>query len=234
MRKDYFSVLISSCCLLLASCVSVTPVLNSFEKAGTLGRGNGEVVASYTGYNETAYDRSAHSHNSYGFRAGYGLTDRFDLKVRYEHLKPVRQQGQTELLTNYYSLIPKVALVPGLLSLSLPLSHYSYQELVEGKALTRKVNSIATQLHYTYTVPSRKVDLTGGLKADFVYGQRGYEAEHDLLLSTSIGAGFSNNVDRWAVRPEVGFVASTGKSATYITYGVGVQYTLFGKKARGR
>ena len=232
MRKGHLFILIGCC--FLTSCVSVTPVLNSFEKAGTLGRGNAEAVASYTGYNETIHDNSAHSHNSYGFRAGYGLTDRFDVKVRYEHLKPVQRRGQTELLTNYYSFIPKVALVPGLLSLSLPLSRYTYQELIEEKAITRKVNSIATQLHYTYTVPSKKVDLTGGLKADFVYGQRGYETQHDLLLSTSIGAGFSNNVDRWAIRPEVGFVASTGNMATYITYGVGVQYTIFGKRNKAR
>lgn len=232
MRKRLLPGLIVCC--FLASCVSVTPVLNSFEKAGTLGRGNAEALASYTGYNETAYGNSVHSHNSYGFRAGYGLTDRFDVKVRYEHLKPVWQRGQTELSTNYYSFIPKLALAPGFLSLSLPLSHYTYQELVEDKAITRKVNSIATQLHFTYTAPSKKVDLTGGLKADLVYGWRGYETEHDLLLSTSIGAGFSNNVDRWAIRPEVGFVASSGKSATYITYGVGVQYTLFGKRSKGR
>lgn len=234
MRKRDLSVLTVLTCLMMTSCVSVTPVLNSYEKAATLGSGNAEAVVSYTGYNTTAYERSAHSHNNYGFRAGYGLSDRFDLKVRYERFTSVMQQGQQAPATNYFSIIPKVSLAPRYLSLSLPLSRYAYTEILDGKAYSREVNSIASQLHFTYTVPSNKVDLTGGLKADFVYGKRGWETAHDLLLSTSIGAGFSNNVDKWALRPEVGFLYSAAHATTYVSYGVGVQYTLFSKRNRAR
>jgi hypothetical protein len=216
----------------MTSCVSVTPVLNSYEKAGTLGHGNAEAAVSYTGYNTTAYERSAHTHNNVGFRVGYGLSERFDLKVRYERFTSVLRQGERVPAANYYSLIPKVALVPGSLSLSTPLSQYTYKEVVDGKAYSHGVNSIASQLHYTYTFPRDRIDVTGGLKADFVYGQRGSQKEHDLLLSTSLGAGFSTDVNKWAIRPEVGFLYSAANVTTYVTYGVGVQYTIFGKRQK--
>jgi hypothetical protein len=234
MRNELLSVLAGTCCLLLTSCISVTPVLNSYEKAGTLGSGNAEGAGSYTGVNTSAYERSVHSYNNYSFRAGYGFSDRFDLKVRYERFVPVVRQGKREPAMNYYSIIPKLALAPGILSLSFPLSHYTYKEIIEDKAYSRQVNSIASQLHFTYTTPGKRVDLTGGLKADFVYGKRSWESEHDLLLSTSVGAGLSNNLDKWAIRPEVGFLYSAAHSTTYISYGVGVQYILFGKSQRGR
>lgn len=234
MRNRYLTVLLSLSSFWLTSCVSVTPVLNSYEKAGTLGRGNAEAVVSYTGYNTSAYERSAHSHNNYGFRAGYGMSDRFDVKLRYERFTSVLQQGERAPATNYFSIVPKIALSPRHLSLSVPLSRYAYSEVIDGKAYSRAVNSIASQLHFTYTLPSNNVDLTGGLKADFVYSKRGWESEHDLLLSTSIGAGFSNNVDKWAVRPEVGFLYSAANATTYISYGVGVQYTLFSKRNKDR
>lgn len=234
MRKRLFLLPAYGILFLLASCVSVTPVLNSYEKAGTLGSGNAEAAASYTGYNTSAYNRSTHSHNNWGFRAGYGFSDRFDLKVRYERFTSTFLQGRREPAAHYFSLIPKVALAPRVLSLSLPVSRYTYTELVDDKAIARQVNSIASQLHFTYTAPGKRVDLTGGLKADFVYGQRGGQKEHDLLMSTSIAAGFSNNVDRWAVRPEVGFLYSAANVTTYVSYGVGVQYTLFSRRNKDR
>jgi hypothetical protein len=234
MRIRHLPILIGLSSFLCTSCVSVTPVLNSYEKAGTLGSGNAEAAVSYTGYNTSAYERSAHSHNNYGFRAGYGLSDRFDLKVRYERFASVLSGGERAPATNYFSLIPKVALVPRHLSLSVPISRYTYNEVIEAKTYSREVNSIASQVHFTYTAPGNKVDLTGGLKADFVYGQRGSQSEHDLLLSTSVGAGFSTNVDQWAIRPEVGFLYSAANVTTYVTYGVGVQYTLFGRRQHHR
>lgn len=232
MRKRPLLILAAHLCLALTSCVSVTPVLNSYEKAGTLGQGNAELLGSYTGYNSTAYEQSFHSHDAYGFRVGYGFTDRFDLKLRYEHAVPVVRQGKREPATNYYSLIPKVALLPRYISLSVPLSHYTFKEAIEDKTYNREVASIASQLHFTYTLPGNKVDLTGGFKADFLYGKRGWESEQDLLLSTSVGAGFSSNLDRWAIRPEAGWVRSSAHATSYITYGVGVQYTLWGKRQK--
>lgn len=230
MRKRLLPLPVGSILFLLTSCVSVTPVLNSYEKAGTLGSGNAEAAASYTGYNTSAYDRSAHSHNNWGIRAGYGFSDRFDLKVRYERFTSTFLQGRREPAVHYFSLVPKLALAPRVLALSLPVSRYTYTEVIDGKSVSREVNSIASQLHFTYTAPGKRVDLTGGLKADFVYGQRGVQKEHDLLMSTSVGAGFSNNVDRWAVRPEVGFLYSAANATTYVSYGVGVQYTLLRKR----
>lgn len=230
MRKRRLLIPTAIFCLALASCVSVTPVLNSYEKAGTLGRGNAEAAVSYTGYNTSAYERSAHSHNNYGIRTGYGFSDRFDLKGRYERFTSVLRQGKREPATNYYSLIPKVALAPRFLSLSAPLSRYTYKEVIEGRSYSREVNSIASQLHFTYTVPGNKMDLTAGLKADYVYGRRGWQREQDLLFSTSMGAGFSTNVDKWAIRPEVGIMYSAANVTTYVSYGIGVQYTLFAKK----
>lgn len=75
---------------LLFAC-AFAPVNNQYEKAGTLKKGNVELSGSFTGYRAIETAGSINTNNNLGFRAGLGISDKFDLKFRYERLMPGRR-----------------------------------------------------------------------------------------------------------------------------------------------
>ena len=213
--------------ILLFSC-AFAPVNNQYEKAGTLKKGNLELSGNVTGYSFTGGGEIAGSNNNIGFRAGYGITDRFDLKIRYERLMPGSgfdaedfTDGDEIKGVNYFSIVPKFALVPGSLSLLVPLSHYSFKEKIDSQETISSFNSIAPQLIYTWTNEKNKVDLSFGLKADGLFGSNGGGG---VLLGTTIGAGFSSDLNKWAIRPEIG--ASFLGGGAFLSYGIGFQFII--------
>lgn len=204
------------------------PVNNQYEKAATLKQGNIELAGSFTGYSAGGVGGTVATNNNFGFRAGYGISDKVDLKFRYERLSPrdgfdsedVFDEGNITGV-NYFSIIPKFALIPEKLSLLVPLSHYSFKEEIDGKENSGTMNSIAPQLIYTLTSAKNKSDFSFGLKADCLLNNNGGGG---VLLGTIVGAGFSSDLSKWAIRPEVGALFIGG--GAYLSYGVGLQFIL--------
>jgi hypothetical protein len=104
------------------------------------------------------------------------------------------------------------------------MSHYTakaqkdpYGEVIEE---AYSFNSIAPQLIYTFTNEKNTIDLSPGLKADILIAGDG----GGVLFGATLGAGFSSNLNKWAIRPEVGAL-SLGAGA-FVSYGVGLQLML--------
>jgi hypothetical protein len=214
------------------SCVTVAPVNAGYEKAGTLGKGNVELSGNYTHYIVSSEGESDAINNNYGFKAGYGLSDKFDLKLRYEKLMPVEQEPDSKFKVNYMSIIPKVSLVDKKLSLLVPISRYNFKdEDQDGKPIKDHSYSIAPQIIRTFTSKTNQADFSIGLKGDYIINS-GEDAENDFLLGFSAGAGFSNNLDKWAIRPEVGYLFKPGDGIGFWNIGVGVQFILPTHKKR--
>lgn len=212
---------------LLVSC-AFAPVNNQYEKAGTLKQGNVELSGSFTGYSAGGVGGTVSTNNNFGFRAGYGISDKVDLKFRYERLVPSDGFDSGDIFdegniigVNYFSIISKFALIPEKLSLLVPLSHYSFKEEIAGKESSGTLNSIAPQLIYTLTNNKNKSDFSFALKADCFLNNDGGGG---VLLGTTLGAGFSSDLSKWAVRPEVGAMFIGGGS--YLSYGVGFQIII--------
>src|SRR6187397_2950944 len=64
------------------------PVNNQYEKAATLKQGNFELSGSFSEYSDGGVGGTESTNRNFGFRAGYGVSDKFDLKLRYERLMP--------------------------------------------------------------------------------------------------------------------------------------------------
>ncbi|MBK8232864.1 MAG: hypothetical protein IPK72_20365 [Candidatus Eisenbacteria bacterium] len=41
------------------------------------------------------------------------------------------------------------------------------------------------------------------------------------MLARNLGAGLSNDLSRWAIRPEIGFLISPDDEGVYVSYGLG-------------
>jgi hypothetical protein len=216
-----FSVLAASC--------GFVPVNTQFERAATLGKGNVELMGGFTANNVSGGGDGENINNNFGFRAGYGVYDKFDLKLRYERLTPSGKDLDFKG-ADYISIVPKFELIPEKFSLLVPVSHYSYKySYWDDKGEKEQLFSIAPQILYTFTNPRKTSDLSLGVKADYLFHGNGEGG--GLLLGMNVGAGFSSNLNKWAIRPELGAVFLGGGS--FLSYGLGLQY-FFPKKSQER
>ena len=213
------------------SCTLVAPVTNQYEKAATLKKGNTELMGHFTAYGGSGNGESEAINNNFGFRFGYGLSDKVDLKFRYERLVPSDNIDDEARGANYFSLIPKFSLVPDKFSLLVPISHYSAKrnDVVNGEDdFDYSFSSAAPHLIYTFTGAKNKTDFSLGLKADILFtGDVG-----SVLLGATAGAGLSSDLNKWAIRPEVGILSIGG--GAFLSYGVGLQFLLSKKRTNGQ
>jgi len=206
----------------LLSC-AFAPVNNQYEKAGTLKKGNVDLSGSFTGYNASGAGEGINTNNNIGFRVGYGVSDKFDLKFRYERLMPGSDYDKVFdddnfKGANYFSIVPKIAIIPEKLSFLVPVSYYSFKDEFDGDG-NASLTSITPQILYTATNRRNTADFTLGVKADCFFGDG-----VSLFPSTTIGAGFSTDLNKWAVRPEIGATLMGGGG--FLSYGIGIQVTI--------
>jgi hypothetical protein len=218
----YLSTLVS--CFSLYSCV---PVNTGYERAATLGKGNVDLAGSYSRYTGISEGESESLHSNYGFRAGYGLSDKVDIKLRYENIS-ITGDGEGSLSGNYLSLVPKFSIVKNKSAFLLPISMYSGPNI-------DNVYSLAPQFIGTTTNSKNTIDFSGSFKGDllFIRGENGYgkDTEFKFLLGLTVGAGFSQDLNKWAIRPEIGYMIEPGETGGALSYGLGLSFTLpTGKK----
>lgn len=206
------------------------PINNHYEKAGTLQKGNVEVAGHMTRYDVHHYGRKEKSHDNYGFRAGIGVSDRFDLKLRYEKMQFTKNFDDRTKRADYFSLVPKIAIVPEYLSLVIPVSTFKIYRESSGSHYSSRVSSIAPQLIFTLTNRKKTFDISFASKIDYLY-ELDEDSESNTFFGMTLGAGFSTNLSRWAIRPEVG-LSSELADAKFISYGVGFQWIIPTKKRK--
>lgn len=226
MRKEYLplaSILMAT--LLFTSCASTLPVNSYYEKAGTLKKGGVEISGSATRYSVSHFDRTEFNSQGGGFRAGYGVSERFDLKLRYEKQKVSTNFDGRLREYNMISLVPKYALLPGRISIMLPVSRFSNKNQSYDTRYSEKYTSVSPVLLFTLTDRKKLADVTMGLKSDFLFGTE----ESTWYGGGFIGAGFSTNLDKWSIRPEIGFSRSSSNE-TFWNYGVGLQFAISRRK----
>jgi hypothetical protein len=232
MKQNYFLVAVPALLgVTMFSCVSVSPVHSSFERAATLGKGTIELMGNYTHYVATGGGESAASNNNYGARIGYGVAKNIDLKLRYEKLVPADEEDKATYKINYFSVIPKVSIVEKKLSFLMPVSRYNYTEDQSGEISKDHIYSIAPQLTGTLTSAKNTADVSFSVKGDYTLYSHGQGS--DLFMGFNVGAGFSNNLDKWAIRPEVGYIFKPGEGGGWWSMGIGAQFILpTGKKSK--
>jgi hypothetical protein len=217
-----FTLLLIAISMLMFACVS--PVNMTQDRAKTLGKNHLEVNASYSRYAQTDNNYSNLTNNNYGGRIGYGLSDKVDLKARYERLVSTTEGGGA---ANYLSLISKIGLKKDQISLLIPLSAYFDQAVFEsGSRYT-----IAPEGIFTNTM-SNHVDVTAMFKTEYVFAAQ--DRGDDWFFGFKLGFGFSTDLDKWSIRPEGGLMVNPDDSGQIWSYGIGLIYVfdLLGKKQR--
>jgi hypothetical protein len=224
MKKNLLLSIAAIPAIFLFSCATVAPVNTSYERAATLGKGGLELAGSYSHYSFSGDGESTPTNNNYGAKVGYGISNKMDVKLRYEKLVPVGLEEGSKFKANYISFIPKYSIVDKKLAFLLPLSRYNFKDASEAGETFKDHNySIAPQFIGTFTNKTNKADLSFSLKGDLLINSEG---DNDFLLGFSGGAGFSSNLDKWAIRPEVGYLFKPGETGGFWNMGIGLQVIL--------
>jgi hypothetical protein len=179
------------------------PVFSDFQSAKLVGRDRVEVTPSYSNVSVSGTD-GGHVQDEYGLQVATGVLDRLDLRARY-----VRVEG-----VNVLALGPKIGLVKDKVALAVPVGFAFGKDVDSGK-------SWAVHPTLLLTAPvNPHVELNASTKGLIPLSSGG----GDALFAVNVGAGFGN-LERWAIRPEVGFLFDPGKAGHYTQFGVGL--TLF-------
>ncbi|MFT5998426.1 MAG: hypothetical protein ACI81P_000879 [Neolewinella sp.] len=185
------------------------PINSTFESAKLLDKGGIEVQGSYSKYYGASFDdEDSNTNNNVGFAVGYGVSDKFNVKLRYERINVTSSEGLFDIETdayglNYFELSNKFSLKQDKIAVSIPLGVYIY----EGEA----AYSLDPRLFFTFG-KSQTFEFNVVPKMHLVFGD-----EFEATPGINLGFGISKNLKEWAIRPEIGFDG-------YGTIGIGLNY----------
>jgi hypothetical protein len=210
--------------LIIDGCVTMAPVNSSFESAKILRKGQIELMGNYSSYslkseNQNGEKESEKVNNNYGFRLGYGINDRIDLKFRYERLVPAIEEDKEQLNgANYLALTPRFSIVKEHIAFGLDLGMYTYT-LTDGSGSDQLV-FLSPKFAFSY--PSGKIfDLSLTTKFELLPWDDYY------FLNMNLGMGIGPDREKFELRPEIGFTKDFDDfSYTYFTFGFALIFKL--------
>lgn len=194
------------------SCIA--PVFSDLQSARLVGKKNVELTPSYStvGFNEDGESEGIQNH--IGAQMAVGLSDKVDLRVRFEHvwLKNDDEGYDEQIL----GLGPKISLVKDRVAAYLPV----------GAALS---DFSTFQFHPTilFTVPvvSNQIDFNPSAKYLISFCE-----DCDNFLALNLGMALSNDLNKWAFRTEYGFLFTPDESGSYRQFSFGFSYTFHKKE----
>lgn len=212
---NYLFKLFSFIILSISMFSCVVPVNTSMEGPRMLRKGQGEVTASYSRNSIGNEGVSETVNNNYGLRVGYGISDKVDLKLRYVRLVTALEDVDEGSSLNYLSIAPKISIKDKVLAFNLPFGIY----FTEGE----NTEFISPQVLLGHSFASNKVDLYLNTKLDIFL-----EEEATNYFGLNIGAAFSSDLDKWAVRPEFGYMLALDEEVEghIITLGLGFSFLI--------
>lgn len=177
-----------------------------------LGEGNGEVTVNYSSYSARLSGESVRANSNIGVRLGLGINERVDLKLRYVRLTPSDfdpEFGDSRI--TFLVFTPKFSFTQNKSAGQIGVGVY----LHDGETFFM----VKPKLIFTGAV-SEYLSITGAAGFDW------FLATSALFWSANLGLALSNDLDRWAARPEIGWMKalSSDGGGSYLTWGIGVSY----------
>ncbi len=210
--------------MLVFLCSCTAPINLVYDSARTIDKGNVEFRGSYSIYRSPFGDLfnlaepgKPLGNKNFGFEAGYGITDRYTLKVRYENLSLINFNKDYFLdledlsNMNYYGIENKYKFRRANVAIGLPLGYYKFRA---EDATTKGYFNADPMIYITLIGSPNKYELSIIPKIH-VY----IIDSPNVSPALSIGLGISNDLEKWALRPEVGFDG-------YFSFGLGFNVNL--------
>lgn len=193
------------------------PVFSELQSAKLVGPGHLEVTPSFSSVSFSSEGESEHIQNHYGIQAGIGINRQMDLRLRYERVSVDLQDmdGDESFGVNVLGFGPKFSLVKDMVAVYVPIG-FAFGEDIEV--------SETWQIHPTLliTLPISKY-FEFNPSAKVLIPLKG---EQDTLVAFNLGTAFSTNLEKWAIRPEIGFLYNPGESGHFMHFSIGFTYFI--------
>lgn len=216
MKKELLFIVIFP--IFLSSCFA--PINLTFESAKTLNQGEFDLQGNYSRYYEPGYedDDLLNVNNNFGVKLGYGINDKYTIKFRYERLvmNPnyfIDLFDISEVIaTNFIEIENKFQFKNANIAMGVPLGYYGLR--TEDK-ISQGIFSLDPRVYFTFFGVSNKFELNLIPKAHFLITDGGMA----ILPGISLGLGFSSDLNKWVVRPELAFDG-------YFSFGIGLNLNM--------
>ena len=187
------------------------PPFSALQSAKLVGKGKIEVTPSFSAVYFSNEGSMEHVQNDYGLQGAYGLGDRFDVRLRFEFIN-VHLGEEVSFNANVLGLGPKIGIMKDGIALCLPV----------GFAFGGDIEDISEtwQFHPTFlfTLPiGNNFEFNPSTKALVPLSGDG-----DVLIAFNLGAGISTNLEKWAIRPEAGFLVNPGEEGHFTHFSIGI------------
>jgi hypothetical protein len=210
---------------LLTGCFA--PINLTYESARMLDEGQVSLQGSYSRYSLINGDSvgTANLNNNFGFALGYGVSEKYSLGIRYEHMNISSDfnsifgedidWGDLEKM-DFFEFNNRIRLKEDVLALSIPLGFYLYTSFDTENPSGFGYMSIDPRLYITLFGSSDIFELTIIPKIHLLVGGWGGMA---AFPGIALGIGLSSDLDKWAIRPEIGY-------DSFLSFGVGVNFNF--------
>jgi hypothetical protein len=208
--------------IFLLACLTVifpgcAPVFSELQSAKLVGPGHIEVTPSFSSVSVSSEGESEHIQNHYGIQAALGVSSMMDFRLRYERVSVDLQDMDSDesFGVNVLGFGPKFSLVKDMVAAYFPVG-FAFGEDIEV--------SETWQIHPTLliTVPiSKYIEFNPSAKVLIPL-----KGEQDTLVAFNLGTAISANLEKWAIRPEIGFLYNPGESGHFMHFSIGFTYFI--------
>jgi hypothetical protein len=188
---------------------STAQIVNTYyERANILYNGNLEGTVNYSLHkacSDVLLPAEKINITHLGIGLGYGINNRFDMRVRYERLmqNDKAQPGNF----NYVSLSPRIRLIEDRITGALDISSYFSENT--------HYELIGPRLILSFNI-SNQFEISTGTKLDLALNR-----DHYSYWGGNLGCGISSDLNKWAIRPEIGATFNI-RNVTNIVWNAGV------------
>jgi hypothetical protein len=207
MKTSAFFVL----AVLVIATWSCAPVFSDLQSARLAGKGNLEAAPHFTSASFSADNETDHVQNHYGLQLAYGLSDRFDIRARYEFIKVDDDDDFGDLKANVFGIGPKASLIKDRLAAYIPVG-FAFGGDVEG------IEEFEVQPTLLLTLPvGEYIEINPSAKG--IIGD-------DFYVAFNVGLGLSSDFNKWAIRPEYGMLFNPGEEGHFSQFSIGLMLKL--------
>ena len=202
----------STVLLLLFLTQRCAPVFSEMQSARLVQKGGVEASGIYSNVGFAEDGEADHIQNHIGVRFAYGFSDEVNVRFGYENVFESGEDG-----AHIVGIGPKFQILPDRIAAYLPI----------GTAFGSNIStSDSWQIQPTalFTIPiTSNIEFNPSAKWLIPLS-----SDQENQVALNFGAGLSTDINRWAIRPEIGLLYNPGSGGHYTHYSVGFTfYPLF-------
>ncbi len=200
----------------LCFCYGCVPVFSELQSARTVGKGNVELTPSFSSIDivdEGDHDELQHQ---LGLQVAYGVTSRFDVRMRYEYIW-FYDQSVNDKGTHVLGIGPKYSLLENYIAVAMPVGTAFGEDSDE-------LWELHPTLLLTWPVLKNKIDVNASSKYMITFC-----GTCDDPIAINLGLSLSTNVTRWSIRPEYGILFIPGDEGYFSQFSLGFSAIITSK-----